>query len=134
MLLSEMTPPRPVSISLTPLIDVVFILLLFFMLTSRFIQWRAVDLPISTEPFNQTISERSLQAPGVIIVRADGEVEFKGQRLSVDQLTGLEKNAVFVLKTAPDASLQQILIVLDQLTFLGVTQVSLANMTGALAW
>lgn len=34
-------------ISLTPLIDVVFILLLFFMLTSSFVPWRTVNTLLS---------------------------------------------------------------------------------------
>ena len=37
-------PRRRNLIGLTPLIDVVFILLVFFMLTSSFLQWRAIDL------------------------------------------------------------------------------------------
>jgi biopolymer transport protein ExbD len=40
-------PKRKNAISLTPLIDVVFILLLFFMLTSTFVPWRLVDTPLS---------------------------------------------------------------------------------------
>ena len=38
---SDEAAPRPIS--LTPLIDVVFILLIFFMLASSFLDWRAVD-------------------------------------------------------------------------------------------
>ena len=41
---------RRALISLTPLIDVVFILLVFFMLASSFLDWRAIDLdaPVRT--------------------------------------------------------------------------------------
>ena len=39
-------PPRRRLISLTPLIDVVFILLVFFMLASSFMEWRLVDLQL----------------------------------------------------------------------------------------
>ena len=35
---------RRALIGLTPLIDVVFILLVFFMLASSFLDWRAIDL------------------------------------------------------------------------------------------
>ena len=41
--LSERGRP-PARISLTPLIDVVFILLVFFMLASNFFDWRAIPL------------------------------------------------------------------------------------------
>lgn len=37
------------GISLTPLIDVVFILLLFFMLTSSFKKWQTLDMPVAAE-------------------------------------------------------------------------------------
>lgn len=39
--------PRPL-VSLTPLIDVVFILLIFFMLSSSFMRWYALDIASST--------------------------------------------------------------------------------------
>ncbi len=38
---------RPVAVSLTPLIDVVFILLLFFMLTTSFARYHSLDFNIS---------------------------------------------------------------------------------------
>ena len=49
MLLSIQTS-KPMRISLTPLIDVVFIMLLFFMLSSSFTRWYAMDLsmPVSS--------------------------------------------------------------------------------------
>ncbi|MGM0412317.1 MAG: ExbD/TolR family protein [Pseudomonadota bacterium] len=43
------TAPRRRLISLTPLIDVVFILLVFFMLASTFMEWRLIDLQIGGE-------------------------------------------------------------------------------------
>ena len=56
-------------------------------------------------------------------------LEFKGQRLPVEQLSGLDQSVGFVLKTEPESTLQQIMRVLDRLTLLGVTQVSLADST-----
>ncbi|BFM06453.1 ExbD/TolR family protein [Halioxenophilus aromaticivorans] len=54
------TPARK-KISLTALIDVVFILLMFFMLTSSFSQWQAVEL---AAPASGNISE---DAPSQIV-------------------------------------------------------------------
>ena len=47
MKLGDDKPPTGVMITLTPLIDVVFILLIFFMLASSFIDWRALDLRLA---------------------------------------------------------------------------------------
>ncbi|MEM6972932.1 MAG: biopolymer transporter ExbD [Pseudomonadota bacterium] len=57
MTLTATTPPRLASrprrrlrISLTPLIDVVFILLVFFMLASSFLDWRSITLSSAGRP------------------------------------------------------------------------------------
>ena len=42
------THSRRLVFSLTPLIDVVFILLVFFLLSSSFTQWNTLDLAVST--------------------------------------------------------------------------------------
>jgi len=42
-------PPRHRAISMTPLIDVVFLLLLFFMLASTFARFGAVDVSLASE-------------------------------------------------------------------------------------
>ncbi|WP_041766464.1 ExbD/TolR family protein [Psychromonas ingrahamii] len=47
MLLDLNLPKRKQAISLTPFIDVVFILLLFCMLSSNFAKWQAIRLPAS---------------------------------------------------------------------------------------
>jgi len=58
-------PRRPLS--LTPLIDVVFILLLFFMLASNFDQWHAVGVSsstVATVPSDKPASVIQLQDNG----------------------------------------------------------------------
>lgn len=61
----DITPPlrRAKPISLTALIDVVFILLMFFMLTSSFNQWQTLDLLTPSEH-----SQAELAAPPVVII------------------------------------------------------------------
>jgi biopolymer transport protein ExbD len=58
------------KISLTALIDVVFILLMFFMLTSSFSQWKAVDFnspAVSNEPVDEQ--------PVALVLRADSSMQ-----------------------------------------------------------
>ncbi|MBK6278385.1 MAG: biopolymer transporter ExbD [Gammaproteobacteria bacterium] len=58
-MLLRLDPPCPRSrISLTALIDVVFILLLFFMLTTQFTRWRSLDVPSRWRPRNRSTSSR----------------------------------------------------------------------------
>lgn len=81
------TPPPPRrSISLTPLIDVVFILLIFFMLASSFVQWKGVEVSVG-----QATHEVPQDEPNVVIIEiaADGRWLKKGQGL--DQATWLQQ-------------------------------------------
>lgn len=48
MQLVEPRPSRPIPIRMTPLIDVVFILLVFFMLTSRLLPVGSLELANAT--------------------------------------------------------------------------------------
>lgn len=66
--------PRRRPISLTPLIDVVFILLMFFMLTSTFTRWKAVDLrlPIAS-------SDAGPKKPQTLLLHTDGSLSLRGR-------------------------------------------------------
>ena len=66
--------PRRRPISLTPLIDVVFILLMFFMLTSAFTRWKAVDLRLPT-----TSSDTSPKKPQALLLHTDGSLSLRGR-------------------------------------------------------
>ncbi|MDP7242489.1 MAG: biopolymer transporter ExbD, partial [Rhodospirillales bacterium] len=57
-------------ISLTPLIDVVFILLVFFMLASSFLDWRSIDLTVSSGVGEATSDKRAI----LISLRSDGSI------------------------------------------------------------
>lgn len=112
--------PLPVRhrklISLTPLIDVVFILLLFFMLTSTFLQWRALEVTTSRGEAGQAGAERSL----LLRIIDNGQVDISGTRIPIANL-GLHLGEVVArrpgVSVAVDArvgvSLQTLINVLD---------------------
>jgi biopolymer transport protein ExbD len=121
------TARRRSPISLTPLIDVVFILLIFFMLVSNFMEWRAI----------------SLDAPGGAATRPSIEgallVELKPGRLRLSGITiGMKDlaskitavlhdkpNQRVVVETAPGVNMQAAVDVLDILSAAGVRNLSL---------
>lgn len=69
---------RARPISLTALIDVVFILLMFFMLTSGFSQW--VTLPLNSKAGSQTPTSDEQSLPQLLVLKNDGGIRFFGQR------------------------------------------------------
>ena len=119
---------RRTLISLTPLIDVVFILLVFFMLASSFQEWRAIEL----------VTPSRARAPGAPMVGALlVEVRPDGLRLSAEpvslealvdrvgrRVTGQPDLRVLV-KPAHGVALQETVRVLDALATTGVTGLSL---------
>ncbi|MBM6550980.1 ExbD/TolR family protein [Marinomonas ostreistagni] len=126
-------PRKKQLISLTPLIDVVFILLLFFMLTSSFVAWRTLDTPLSA-PQTEVTPEQDKQDPMIFELRAnDGLVWFDGQSVSVansDRIRDLvqqNQDRLFVLQAEDDVSLQSLMTLADQLKLQGAEKLSIAN-------
>lgn len=114
---------RTPFISLTPLIDVVFILLVFFMLATRFGQF--YDLPVNVQP------AESMNKPDdkwlVIEVEADGDLNLNGVSFTPDAVVDrldTDKTKVWVTVNA-DASLQQALAAVDAIKGAGVKDVQL---------
>ena len=122
------SPPKR-KVSLTPLIDVVFILLLFFMLASSFIEWREIDLNVAG---NKSVGQQNHQP---LVVRVThGGLTLKGESLSSQAFLAkikelLNENSELVVVLQPQASvpLQQIVTLLDQIREQGVKSVSFAR-------
>ncbi|WP_421708781.1 ExbD/TolR family protein [Algihabitans sp.] len=118
---------RRALISLTPLIDVVFILLIFFMLASSFLDWRAIELNAPAQAAAGTSVEGAL----LVEVRSDS-LRLSGETVSLDALAS---RIATRLETAPDqrvlvrpasgVALQQAVAVLDRLKAVGVSELSL---------
>ncbi len=79
MLLEHPLTAKRRLISLTPLIDVVFILLLFFMLSSGFTQWRQMDITAASESYNTD----EIRTQYYLLLQAAGEYEFDKRRYPV---------------------------------------------------
>ncbi len=117
-------------IPLTPLIDVIFILLVFFMLASSYLDWRAIDLRVTANDGPATVSQRAL----VIRLKADGSTHMGRDTLSPRSLrdrieTALAENSDLrvTILSEPDVPLQRAVDTLDIVTGLGATNVSFAR-------
>ena len=103
------------KISLTALIDVVFILLMFFMLTSTFSQWKALPLPAATAS-----ATASNELPALILVYSNGDIRVLKDSLSPalesfeDVLTTVGDKAI-VISAEENANVKSVLSLVDQL-------------------
>ena len=129
MLLEHPLAAKRRLISLTPLIDVVFILLLFFMLSSGFTQWRQMDITAASESYNT----EEIRTQYYLLLQVAGEYEFDQRRYPVSKLTPIkqklqeDKAGVFVVSVAEGVTTQQMIDFLDQLKSIGVEKVSLSG-------
>ena len=115
---------KAASIGLTPLIDVVFILLVFFMLATRFIDLARQPLSVAVTGEPRAANEQVL----FIRVLDESLIELNGERLTLEQAgESLAKQApqpVYV-DSDGEASLQAVLRVTDLLQASGQTEVHL---------
>ncbi len=118
---------RRAIVTLTPLIDVVFILLVFFMLASSFEEWRAIDLSTPAEAQAGSSVEGAL----LVEVRHDG-LRLSGEAVSLQALrAGIENHIAarpeqrVLVKPAPGVPLQEAVRILDLLTEAGIAELSL---------
>jgi len=129
MQLETLPQRRRKMISLTPLIDVVFILLLFFMLSSNFTRWHQINLQSATSSESQTPELRILK-----IESNQGELSFNGNRLSMNNADSIQKfvaenkQATIVITVVEGIKIQVMVNLLDQLKRAGATRVSLAGL------
>lgn len=117
---------RRAVISLTPLIDVVFILLVFFMLASSFLDWRSIDLA----PPASAGAGASLTGAMLLEIRADA-LRLGGHPVTADEA---ERKIMAKVRETPDqrvliepaagVTLQRTVDVLDRLSAAGVSTLS----------
>lgn len=127
--LASRLPRRRALISLTPLIDVVFILLIFFMLASSFIDQRAIALDAP----GRATGTASIDGSVLVDVREDGpRVAGRPVALSelgntVAELRKQRPEARVLVRPAAGVPLQDAVRVLDRLAAAGIDGISLTR-------
>lgn len=126
--LATSTGHRRRLVGLTPLIDVVFILLVFFMLASSFQDWRAIDL---AAPAAAGATGTPMEGALLVEVRPDG-LRLAAEPVSLDvlvarvgQRVASQPEVPVLVKPASGVVLQEMVRVLDALGAVGVTELSL---------
>lgn len=121
---------RAKAIGLTPLIDVVFILLMFFMLTTSFIKERQIEL---SSPVAST--SQALNAPQLLWLDRLGSLRLDSpaSQVLLDKmiLTRIDSDQPVVISPAADADIQGIVSTLARLKRLGIEELSLGRPYGA---
>ena len=117
------------SVNLTPLIDMVFILLIFFLVTASFTKESGIDVD---RPTAQT-AVREEQGSMIIGVSKDGEiwidsqkVDMRAVRAHVEHLHAQNPEGTVIILADQSARTGTTVEVLDQVRLAGVSNVSIA--------
>ena len=101
--------------SLTPMIDVVFLLLIFFMLVARFGVDKVIDINL---PSALGQSSQYEGAPRLVEIKSGNIVSLNGTQISLDQLSSKlsqlmpSPNALIIVRSSAKANTQDLLDVL----------------------
>ena len=117
-------------IGLTPLIDVVFILLIFFMLATSFLDWRAIDLSAPV----RVAAGPSAEGEALLIEILPDGLRLASEPVSLDALAGRvgERLAAtpdqrVLIQPSVGVPLQRTVAVLDRVTAAGAADVTLVH-------
>ena len=118
------------TMELTPLIDVVFLLLIFFMLTSSFISQPGIKINLPKALTGQLLQKDTL----VLTITKDNRIYFNNKRILFkelkDKLKDVDrKKQTLLIKADKQASLGRIVEVWDLCRELGIHQVNIATTT-----
>jgi len=128
-------PKKRVSLELgmVPLIDIIFLLLIFFMLTSSFItnEGIQIDLPVTQSP--HTLESKEVER---ITVHSDGTLLFRGRPTTLSGLEvwlqGLNPDlplTSFEIRSDRRAAVQTVVSLLELLREYGASGVSLGTIS-----
>lgn len=122
--------PRP-RMNIAPLIDVVFLMLIFFMLTSTFIDTASIDLSMSRSGPSTSAGAGDML---LVDVRRDGELRLNGLTLGLDDLgpelaarAGAKVDTPVALRAEARVPVQRLVAVMDSIQGVGMSNIRLAT-------
>lgn len=125
----EVAPRRRHALGLTPLIDVVFNLLLFFMLASSLVDWRILDLATGSSP-------AAADAPPAaeVSVTSEARLRYNGETFDIQTLADrlakeLEEDAIssVILRAEEGVRLGPVVDAFDALAYSGIDALALGE-------
>ncbi len=120
------------QINLTPMLDVVFIMLIFFIVTATFIKEVGLDVnppdedkPKTVDPDKKSIVVRITSRDRIIIAQRD--VDWRAVRANIERLHAENPEAPVIIQPHPNSQTATMIHVMDSARLAGVGNVSLAS-------
>jgi biopolymer transport protein ExbD len=118
------------EINITPMLDIVFIMLIFFIVTTSFVKEFGVDL---NRPSNEPPKDQKLSEVIAIRISDTGQISIKGRptdiravRANIESGLAVDPDAAVVIAADRNADAGILVRVVDQARVAGASKVSLA--------
>ncbi|HHH47290.1 MAG TPA: biopolymer transporter ExbD [Gammaproteobacteria bacterium] len=118
-------------LDIAPLIDIVFLLLVFFMLTSTFMVPEAIELELPASS-SATVTDST---PLTVSLDQAGQLALNGERIELTQLReaiatllDADADAAITLRSDARTEVQRLLAVMDEIRAAGGSDVALATL------
>lgn len=114
------------EVNITPLLDIVFILLIFFIVTSTFLDEEGIEIATPQENEQEEVTRPpptlvlSVRSDGFVMVDNIRMIDPRSVKPVVEAFTAEEPRGVVLLNAAPDAEIDTTVMVLDQARQAGV--------------
>ncbi|MCH8227733.1 MAG: biopolymer transporter ExbD [Proteobacteria bacterium] len=121
------------EINITPMLDIVFIMLIFFIVTTSFVKEQGLEVsrPSSAPPKEVQQDDRG---PIVVRINASSLISVKGRileraavRANLEREKAIKPRSPLVVAAHPDADLEALVIILDAAKVVGIESVSVAT-------
>ena len=119
------------QINLTPMLDVVFIMLIFFIVTATFVKEVGLDVnqpeddkPKTVDPDKRSIVVRITSRDRILIAQRD--VDWRSVRANIERMHAENPEAPVIIQPHPDSRTEVMVHVMDSARQAGVDNVSLA--------
>lgn len=121
------------GIDLTPMLDVVFIMLIFFIVTTSFVKEAGIDVNRPTA----STAEKKEKASILIAISEAGEVwldkrkvDVRSVRANVERMRAEAPEGAVVIQADKGSKTGMLVAVMDQVRLAGVTNISIAGTGG----
>ncbi len=120
------------EINITPMLDIVFIMLIFFIVTTSFVKEKGIEV---SRPSNAPPKElKKNKGPIVVRIDANGNISMKGRMLdrraveaNIERAKAEKPDSPLIIAAHPDADTDALVIILDAAQAAGVASVSVAT-------
>ena len=120
---------KNIEINVAPLIDIVFLLLIFFMLASEFTDFKTIDM-VSPSQKNKEINKSDL--PIIIELSENGIININSKEVKFNELPGIinkklnnKKDNKVVVSTPTETKVNVLIKVVDTIRKLGIENIAL---------